>query len=346
MLHDIQLRYNDTIRDEACRHFGFDPATLAQLDGSAIVYEGLRDGKPAILKISPGLLNPPELILGSTREQVLGELDFVRYLDRNGIPVALPLAARDGEWVVSLPLDEQACFLVCAFEKVTGFMYPDQDEADFPEPVLVAWGRLMGQIHHLAEAYQPSDPALVRPGWEQDDLLDYRVLMPGQTLVGERFEETIAALNALTRGPEVYGLIHGDLHHGNFFNDNGRLTAFDFDAAHHFWYAGDLVIALYNCLPMPRSQTAKRREFSIHFLTRLLRGYAVEKSVEQEWIERIPLFLKFNEILDYAYKHKYWDLGNLSDRRRAILADVRRRIEAQVPVVEFEIGDLEGILAG
>jgi Ser/Thr protein kinase RdoA (MazF antagonist) len=346
MLHDIQLRYNDDIRNEACRCFGFDPATLEQLDGSAIVYEGQRDGRTAILKISPGLVDPPEPILGATRAQVLGEMDFILYLDREGVPVALPLASYRGEWVESIPLDKQSCFLVCAFEKVPGFMYPDEDEVDFPDPVLVEWGRLLGRMHRLSAAYRPSDPAWVRPGWESDDLLDCRSLIPGQPLVWQRFEEMIAVLNTLPRGPEVYGLIHGDLHHGNFFDHDGRLIAFDFDAAHHFWYAGDIVIALYNCLPMPRSQAAKRREFSIHFLTRLLRGYVLEKPVEQEWIERLPFFLKFNEILDYSHHHKYWDMGNLSDRRRAILADMRRRIEQEVPVVEFEEGDLQKIVSG
>jgi amicoumacin kinase len=342
MLHDIQLRYNDQIRDEACQHFGFDPATLEQLDGSAIVYEGQRDGKAAILKISPGLLNPTELIFGATREQMLGEMDFVRYLDREGVPVALPLASRDGEWVVSIPLDDQSCFLACAFEKVPGFMYPDAAEVEFPEPILLEWGRMLGWMHRLSGEYQPSDPSWKRLSWEEDDLLDYRGLIPtDQTLVWQRYEELIAALKALPRDPNVYGLVHGDLHHGNFFNDNGRLVAFDFDAAHFLWFMADIVIALYNCLPMPRSKTERRREFSIHFLSNLLKGYALERPLNPSWTAHIPLFLKWNEILDYSYKYKYWPIDNQTDRHRAILADMRRRIENEIPVVEFQPGDLD-----
>ena len=342
MLHDIQLRYNDKVRDEACQRFGFDPATLEQLDGSAVVYEGLRDGQAAILKISPGLVNPARVILGATREQMLGEIDFIHYLDREGVPVALPLAARDGEWVVSIPLDDQSCFLVCAFEKVPGFMYPDEAEVEFPEPVLHEWGRLLGRLHCLSGSYKPSNPAWHRLAWDADDLLDYRSLIPtDQPLVWQRYEEMIAVLNALPRTPEVFGLVHGDLHHGNFFNDNGRLIAFDFDAAHHLWYAADIVIALYNCLPMPRSKTARRREFAMHYLSHLVKGYLLEKPLDPAWIERIPFFLKWNEILDYSHHYKYWDLTNLSERRRNVLTDMRRRIEDDVPVVEFQNGDLE-----
>jgi Ser/Thr protein kinase RdoA (MazF antagonist) len=340
MLNDIQQRYSDDIKNEACLRFGFDPATLEPLEGSSIVYEGIRDGRAAILKISPGFLNPSVQILGATREQALGELDFIHYLNRSGIRVALPLAARDGEWVASLPLDDTACFLVCAFEKAPGFMYPDEDEVVFPRKILVEWGHLLGKMHNLSGAYQPSNPAWQRPGWESNDLLDCRALLPRQPLIWQRFEEVILALNDLARCPECYGLIHADLHHGNFFNDNGSLVAFDFDAAHYFWYIGDIGIALYNCLPMPRSKTARRRTYAIHFLTCLFKGYTCEKSTPQEWIDRIPLFLKFNELLDYAHKYKYWDMQNLSDRRRAILMDIRSRIEDQVPVVEFKTGDL------
>ena len=341
-LQQVRLRFSAEILEEACRRFGFDPATLAQQDGSAFVYEGRRGGRSAILKITPGLLDPPEAILGATLEQLLGELDFVRYLDRNGVPVALPLPGCGGEWVESIPLDSQACFLVYAFEKAPGCLYPDEDELDFPEPVLMEWGRLLGWIHRLSVSYRPANPAWSRPGWEADDLLEPRGLIPAdQPLVWQRIQEIRTRLQALPRLPEEYGLVHGDFHHGNFLHDNGRLIAFDFDAAHHFWYAGDLAIALYNCLPMPRSKTTRRRAFSLHFLTHVLAGYGQERRLGAEWIDRLPLFLKFNEVLDYAHHHKYWDLARLSDRRRAILADMRRRIENEIPVVEFKAADLQ-----
>jgi amicoumacin kinase len=341
-LRQVRLRYNDDILKEACQRFGFVHSSLEALDGSAFVYEGPLDGRTRILKVTPGLWNTDEQTIGATMEQVLGELDFVRYLDAHGVPVALPVPSRSGNLVESIPLDEEACFLAYAFEKVPGFMYPDEDEVEFPEPVLVEWGRLLGRLHCLAGCYQPFNPAWKRPSWDADDLLDYRGLIPAdQPLVWQRYDEIVATLNALPRTPQVFGLVHGDLHHGNFFNDNGRLIVFDFDAAHHLWYVADIVIALYNCLPMPRSKTVRRREFAIHYLSHLLKGYALEKPLDPAWIERIPFFLKWNEILDYSHHYKYWDLTNLSERRRSVLTDMRRRIEDEVPVVEFQSGDME-----
>lgn len=340
-LHEIQLRYSETILEEACQRFGFARNRLEELEGSAFVYEGLLDGRACILKISPGISNNDEKIIGATVGQLLGEVDFVHYLDRNGVPVALPVASRSGNWVEVIPLDDEACFMAYAFEKVPGFMYPDADEVEFPEAVLVEWGRLLGMMHRLAGSYQPPSPDWSRLGWEYDDLFDYKSLIPAdQSIVWQRYEEMLATLNALPRDPQVYGLTHGDLHHGNFFDDNGRLIVFDFDAAHYIWFIADITNALYNCLPLPRSRTARRREFSVHFLTQLFRGYALEKAVDQAWLDRIPLFLKLCEMLTYSYFYKYWDFSQLSERRKNTLTEIRQRIENNVPVVAFESGDL------
>jgi len=40
-------------------------------------------------------------------------------------------------------------------------------------------------------------------------------------------------------------LIHTDVHAGNFFVDDGRITVFDFDDSSYQWFASDIAIALY-----------------------------------------------------------------------------------------------------
>ena len=340
MLHDIQQRFTPAILTEALRCFGFAPTPLLELEGSAFVYEGLREGLPCILKIAPGVWNTAQQITGSTREQLLAEVDFMRYLAKNGLPVALPLPSRDGNWVELLPLDDHACFLAYAFEKAPGEMYPDDDEVHFPAAVLVEWGRLSGWLHRLSAAYLPH-PQRRRLPWHANDLLDFSALIPPeQKLVYQRRDELLARLNGLPQGAESYGLVHGDFHHGNFLVEGNRITLFDFDAAEYFWYAGEVCVALYNCLPLPRAETAKRRRYALDYLHHFLRGYRQERDFGVYWLAQIPLFLKYCELLNYAYFHKYWDLANLSPRRAGVLADFRRRIEGDIPVVAFEPGDL------
>lgn len=340
MLREIQNRYTPEILSEALRRFGFDPDPIQELEGSAFVYEGLVDRLPRILKIVPGVWNTPEQITGSTREQILAEVDFVLYLAQNDLPVARPVSSRQGEWVEVLPIDDQACFLAYCFEKAPGILYPDEAEVVFPEPVLVEWGRLSGRLHRLSEVYQPH-PARRRLAWDAIDLLDFGTLVPlEQSLVHQRCAETLARLRALPQDPVSYGLVHGDFHHGNFLVEGDKLTLFDFDAASYFWYAGEMCVALDNCLPMPRSQVAKRRAYALHYLRHFLRGYRQERPMDDFWLAQISLFLKYGELTTYGYYHKYWNLSNLSERRKAVLAEIRARIEQEIPVVAFEPGDL------
>jgi len=340
MLREIQNRYTPDILSEALRRFGFALDSIKELEGSAFVYEGLVDRQPHILKIIPGVWNTTEQITGSTREQLLAEVDFVLYLAENDLPVARPVPSRQGKWVEVLPINDQACFLAYCFEKAPGNLYPDAAEVHFPKPVLVEWGRLSGRLHRLSEVYQPH-PARRRLAWDTIDLLDFSTLvMPGQDLVHQRCAETLARLHALPQDPTSYGLVHGDFHHGNFLVDGGKLTLFDFDAASYFWYAGEMCVALDNCLPVPRSQVAKRRMYALDYLRHFLLGYRQERPLGDFWLAQIPLFLKYNELTTYGYYHKYWDLSNLPERRKAILAEIRTLIEQEVPVVAFEPEDL------
>ena len=346
MLNNIRSRYDDSILSEALQRFGFSPDSLQPLEGSAFVYQGLIDNQPHILKIAPGVWNTSEQITGSTREQLLAEIDFVLYLAKNDLPVALPVRSKQGEWVEVIPLDEQTCFLAYCFEMVPGIMFPDADEVHFPDSVLVEWGRMSGRLNKLSACFQP-DPRRQRLPWYKNDLENLHDLIPNeQTLVFQRHEEINQQLMSLPQDSESYGLVHGDFHHGNFFVDaviegyKPKITLFDFDAAEYFWFAGEVCVALINCLPLPQSNTAHRREYALHFLYQFLSGYRLEKPFNGFWLDQIPLFLKHYELLNYAYYHKYWDISHLTEHQEKVLKSYRQRIEEATPVVEFKPGDL------
>jgi Ser/Thr protein kinase RdoA (MazF antagonist) len=310
--------------------------------GSSYVYEGIRDDLPRILKIVPGVYNTDQILAGGTEDQLLGEIEFVLYLAEHGVQLAMPLPSCLGNWVECIPVTDHYCFLVYCFEKAPGYMYPDQNEVYFPEHVLTEWGRMHAVLHNLAEGFQPSEPRYRRLDWDQDDRLAYWSLIPvEQTLVCQRYAEIMEQLQALPRTSQVYGLTHGDFHHGNFFVENNQIILFDFDAAQYFWYPGEISIPLYNCLPLPHSETARRRTVSLKFLSHFLKGYRKERYLDSDWLEILPLFLKFQEIVDYAYRHKYWDLSNLTERQKQVLQEFQVRIEENIPVVSFEEGDLQ-----
>jgi Ser/Thr protein kinase RdoA (MazF antagonist) len=349
LLKSISDRYNDSILSEALLRFGFSRDSLQPLEGSTYVYQGLKDNQSHILKIVPGVWNTSEQVTGSTREQLLAEIDFVLYLAKNDLPVALPVWSKQGEWVEVFPLDDQTCFLAYCFEMVPGIIFPDDDEVHFPDTVLVEWGRMSGRLNKLSARFQP-DPGRQRLPWYKNDLENFHDLIPNeQTQVIQRHEEINKKLLALPQDSESYGLVHGDFHHGNFFVDYviegsiPKITLFDFDAAEYFWFASEMCVALINCLPLPQSNTAHRREYTLHFLHHFLSGYRLEKPFNGFWLDQIPLFLKHYELQNYAYYHKYWDISHLSEHHDRVLKSYRQRIEGEIPVVEFKPGDLSNL---
>ena len=346
-IRKIRRLYTNKVLTEAVRLFGFESQPMVMLEGSSYVYEGLLDGVPRILKIIPGVYNTSRPLAGATEDQLLGEIEFVLYLAQHGVQLALPVRSLKGRWVEQIEVTDQYCFLAYCFEKAPGFMYPDENEVYFPQNILVEWGRMHAILHNLAEGFQPSVPSRRRLDWDQDDRLEYQNLIPAeQTRVYQRYAEVLDQLHALPKNSQVYGLIHGDFHHGNFFVVDSKIFLFDFDAAHYFWYAGEISIPLYNCLPIPRSDSVRRRSVSVQFLRYFIKGYLQERQLEIYWLEKLPLFLKYQELIDYAYKYKYWDLEHLSERRCQTLADCRYRIEENLPVVAFQEADLQNLFEG
>jgi amicoumacin kinase len=349
MLNNICNFYNDSILAEALKRFGFSPTPLKLLEGTTYVYQGLIDDQPRILKITPGIWNTNTQITGSTPDQLLAEIDYILYLARNDLPVALPIRSKQGEWLEIIPLDNKTCFMAYCFEVVPGFMYPDGDVVHFPEPVIEEWGRMCGRLNILSSHFQPENNRRRLP-WNQSDLQNLQELIPAdQTLVFQRHEEINQRLLSLPQDSESYGLVHGDFHHGNFFVEVGiegstpKITLFDFDAAEYYWFAGEVCVSLINCLPLPHSNTVYRREYALNFLHHFLSGYRLEKSFNSFWADQIPLFLKHNELMNYAYYHKYWDLSHLTDHQDRVLKRYRQRIEDKIPVVEFKPGDLSNL---
>ncbi|HEX3852874.1 MAG TPA: phosphotransferase, partial [Polyangiaceae bacterium] len=79
--------------------------------------------------------------------------------------------------------------------------------------------------------------------WYEDDLTVSRYLAPEDADIGARLNGIVAALKALPTPPESYGLIHADLHTGNFLvSEAGQLCVYDFDDACQHWFSYDLAV--------------------------------------------------------------------------------------------------------
>ncbi len=315
--------YGDKVLGAAADRYGFDKKKLKKLGSfESFVYESEREN--LILKVTHSIRR--------TKEYVMGEMEFVRFLAKNGVSVSKPIPSKSGALMEILTLDD-GYFLMYAFKKVKG-QEPGANElnADFYEK----WGRLVGQIHALSKMFEPSHPSFRRQEWYEEQVLDFSRYIPSsQTIVHEKKEKLFKKLQALPQSKDSYGLTHNDIHYGNIFLNDGRLTVFDFDDCSYQWFANDIAIAVHSILP-GYDQEAQFGAIVEHFMTHFIKGYLEENKIDNYWLRYVPDFLKLYDLINYGVFHQVWDMKNLGKARKRTLDRVRHRIENEICIVETD----------
>ena len=102
-------------------------------------------------------------------------------------------------------------------------------------------------MHRLTRAYHPPTRWHARPQWDDPIMLVDRAWLPQSEATGcQKYAEIVDWCRTLPQDDVNYGLIHFDVHAGNFFVDGaGTLTLFDFDDCHYNWFANDIAIVLF-----------------------------------------------------------------------------------------------------
>jgi Ser/Thr protein kinase RdoA (MazF antagonist) len=226
----------------------------------------------------------------------------------------------------------KSSFIIYAFEKAPG-RFPGKD--DLNDELFEKWGRLTGRMHALAKEYRPPASPQRRFEWYEDvSLWVEEFIPPSQGLVIAKIKEHIARLRALAVDADSYGLIHSDLHHSNFFINDGNIIPIDFDDCHYSWYATDIAMPLFYMLREPYVG-ADNIEFAYHFMDFFMRGYNRENRIDLPWMKRIPDFMKLREMDLYMAIHSAGE-GNLDRWCRDFMKNRRNRIENDIPVIDVD----------
>jgi len=167
-----------------------------------------------------------------------------------------------------------------------------------------AQGRLMAVLHnHAAKWRAPKDHAKRRYDWNglfRDDggsgipAEEAWALLPADYVnpfraVARRVKKVVAAWGD---GPDVYGLIHGDLGvDANVLFHKGEARAIDFDDSGTGYWIYDLAIALEHC--------RKEKAYPL-YREALLEGYRECRSLPEEQSQHLELFLVAFQV--------YWSL--------------------------------------
>ena len=285
----IRNRFNDDILAEARQRYGIDEDKIKLLDGfESFMFEYEKEGDEYILRLSHSRRRTPEMIKG--------EVDWINYLADGGAGVAKAMLSENGELVELIDDGEGDQFLATAFVKAQGS--PVWETDFWGESFFVDYGRLLGRIHRLSKSYTPADPSWQRSTWNDAANLDIRgYLEKNDSLVGERCQELMAHLNALPQDAESFGMIHQDVHAGNFFvDDKGQIMLFDFDDCLYGHFVYDLAMVLFYAV----TNREDAEEFTPTFWEPFWRGYCEENELDEVWLKEIPHFMKLREIDLYA----------------------------------------------
>jgi amicoumacin kinase len=150
----------------------------------------------------------------------------------------------------------------------------------------------------------------------------------------------------LPKGRDVYGLIHADLHFGNFFVDgeSGAITLIDFDDCAYGWYVMDAAMLLFDSLVLYAG--ADKQAFAERFLSCFLKGYLHENPLSGFWLRQLPHFLKLLEISVYATVYKAYAAGTDDDWIGKFMPGRQARLVNDVPYVGMDFERLAAAYPG
>ena len=324
---NIREAYTDCILTEAAKRYGITKDRVRLLDGfESFIYEYERGEQAYILRISHSLHRTSDLIHG--------EIEWMNHLADNGVPAARAVPSEYGNLVEPIEVEDGSHFTAVSFERASG-RHPT--EKDWENGLAIKLGRIVGRMHALAKHFEPNDVRFRRHEWYKDypDGFAEQYLPPSETRVIDKFNDLLAYLYPLPRDRNSYGLIHVDVHGGNFFVDEGEITLFDFDDCQYAWFVYDIAMALFYVLP--HDCVGKENiNWAKSFLEQFLAGYRRENTIASDWLRQIPYFLKLREMDLYVIIHRSCDLDNLDPWCASFMDNRKYKIENDVPYVELD----------
>ncbi|MBN2047195.1 MAG: phosphotransferase [Anaerolineaceae bacterium] len=315
----IKELYHPRILKELASRYGLSTSQLHESGGfESYIYSFEHTGSEYILRVSHSIHRTPD--------QIQGEVEWINYVIDHGVSAARAVTSFTGKLVEIVPAEE-GCFSGVIFEKLPG----GHARGDDWQPALLEQiGELLGKMHAATKTFEPSAPQFRRIEWFQDP---YLADMPGylsgeDEVILQKFNQINDYLHTLPKSTDDYGLIHFDVHGGNFFLHEGVVRLFDFDDCMYNWFANDIAIALFYALPH-RCDTPEQVEMARAYFLSLLKGYRRYNQLDPRWFKEVGTFLKLREIDLYALitgcipvdEWDGWVDSYMNGRRERILND-------------------------
>ena len=262
-----------------------------------------------------------------TLEELISEQLWTEALLEQGIDVPVVVRTKRNERYAQIRVDGKLRN-VGLLQWVDGKSLRElSSEANDLDKLIVIYedvGRLLSALHEQASKWEPP-PEFVRHTFDEEGLMGERPFWgrfwEASDLTHEQLDrlfsmrnQIYALLSHLPKNPNVYSLIHADLHTGNLISHGSRLHIIDFDDAGFGWHTYDFAVALSE-IQDPESRKP--------LLDALFRGYERERHLEAWEKDLVPLFNVIRHLAhigwidarpdltrDPAYKHRSYEYAN------------------------------------
>jgi Ser/Thr protein kinase RdoA (MazF antagonist) len=323
----VEKQFSEVLIHKAGKGFGADTSNYVKLgDFESYIFEVKYKGKPTILRLTHNSHR--------TREQIEAEMEWVNYLYEHGALVSKPYLSNEGGYVVSLKVEDNF-FYASLFEKAEG-QKVDLHHEHFNHQLFEEWGRSTGELHRLTKSYQPI--GVKRPNWDEEELLyPEKYISLSEKEVHHCAGHLVNELRNLPIQNDSFGLIHSDIHSGNFFIHEGKIQIFDFDDAQYLWFVHDIAIPIYYSAwyKFPNGTLQERSQFAKRFFESFLKGYEKQNHLDSMWLDKIPLFLNVRDLVLYNVFHKKMDIPSANERLVTLLKQIRKRIVTGESIIKL-----------
>ncbi|MCP1122376.1 phosphotransferase [Bacillus sp. 3103sda1] len=265
-----------------------------------------------------------------TYKQIEAELDFLAYLGKNGAKVATPHRSKNALFVENLQATDGTSFYVSLFDYAKGERVKDNDPDIWNDTLFYAWGKAIGQLHRLTMHYPKTEN---RVTWMDDEITIVDMLKENHELQQIAYE-IIGKIKNLPSTNYTFGLIHGDIHHGNFHYENEELTIFDFDDATYNYFIHDLAMVLYYSVLQKDWPEEQKTIFARHQLQVLREGYETEHQLDDSSYDALPLFMRLRDVALYGTIMKKFNGKKMPEHFQTLTSAIHQRILARKAIIE------------
>lgn len=275
--------------------YGLEGYEISPVDahdgGRNVVYTCEKEGAGAkIIRIA--------FLSDRSREDFLGEVEYIRYLFEHGGSVSDVVSSSKGNLLEEIAHHNHN-FFVCVFEKARGKLLVE-NHYRYREGVPITeyyynCGKVLGKMHQLSKGYTPVHRRYRFFDKYNTDYID-KLIPDSLSLLKKKLAELLESLAVLDESPESFGMVHFDYSDGNYMIDfdNGQITVFDFDNSCFCWYMYDLANVWTHGVGWIQFEqdVGKRQKFMEDYFETVLAGYRSETEIENAMLEKLPLFIK------------------------------------------------------